>query len=66
MGSNAMGACRGAPPMVGLKLKDKQELGRWRIFLAEEAYSFQHLLMVKDGGSLELGAWSMGLDKSRG
>lgn len=54
---NAVGAFRGAPPRVGLKLKDKQELDRWRIFLTEEAYTFQHLLMVKDGGSLELGAW---------
>lgn len=40
--------------MVGLKLKDKQELNRW-IFLTEEAYMLQHLLMVIDGGSWELG-----------
>lgn len=50
--------------MVGLKLKDKQELDRRRIFLTEEAYTLQHLLMVKDGGSWELGAW--GLRKKQG
>lgn len=48
-----MEAFRRVPPMAGLKLKDKQELDRWRIFLTEEAYTLQHLLMVNDGGSWE-------------